>query len=437
MKINIKTEIPGPKSREYLKISEMYEPRCMSQQAPLVWEKAQGLTVQDVDGNIFLDMTSGVLVTNVGHCHPEHVKAIQGAVGNLMNCYDFPTPSRVLFSKRLVELTPLNLDKVFLITTGSEATESAMRVAKRFTKKHEIISFYGAFHGRTFGAMSMAGKTATKKNFGPVMPGTIQVPYPYCYRCPFKMEKETCGMFCFDFIETVLKAESTNDIAALIIEPYQGAAGFIFPPEGYLSKLDEWCKKRNIIFILDEVQASFGRTGKLFALEWEGLEPNLLCLGKGIGSGIPTAALMAESRIMDSLGVGEMSSTTGGNPISCTAGLAVLNIIEKEKLVENSQKMGKLMKDRLIMISERSKYLGDIRGKGLVIGMEFVEDKKSKMPSEAKTIEFINRCVGMGVIFGRVGNYGNVIRVAPPLVITEAEANEALDVIEKVITSMG
>jgi 4-aminobutyrate aminotransferase / (S)-3-amino-2-methylpropionate transaminase / 5-aminovalerate transaminase len=436
MKINLKTKIPGPKSQEYLKISEEYEPKCMSQQAPLVWEKAKGVTVQDVDGNVFIDMTSGVLVTNVGHCHDEHVKAIQNAVGNLMNCYDFPTPSRVLFSKKLVEITPKNLNKAFLVTTGSEATESAMRVAKRYTKKHEIISFFGGFHGRTYGSMSMAGKTSTKKNFGPVMPGCIQVPYPYCYRCPFKMKQEECSMFCVEYMDKALAAQSTGDIAALIVEPYQGSAGFIFPPDGFLTKISEWCKEKNIVFILDEVQASFGRTGKFFALEWENLEPNLLCLGKGIGSGIPTAALMAESRILEALEVGEMSSTTGGNPISCSAGLAVVQIMEKENLVANSLKIGKMMKDRLTKIAEKSKYIGDVRGRGLVIGMEFVEDKTTKEPSPKKTVEFIERCVQKGVIFGRVGVYGSVIRVAPPLVITEDEANEALEVISKVIDDM-
>lgn len=436
MKINIKTKIPGPKSVEYLKISEQYEPRCMSQQAPLVWEKAKGVTVQDVDGNVFLDMTSGVLVTNVGHCHDEHVKAIQNAAANLMNCYDFPTPARVLFSKKLVEITPKNLDKAFLLTTGSESTESAMRVAKRYTGKHEIISFFGAFHGRTYGSMSMAGKTSTKKNFGPVMPGCIQVPYPYCYRCPFKMKPEDCSMFCLEYMEQALGAQSTNDIAALIIEPYQGAAGFIFPPDGFLKRINDWCKEKNIIFILDEVQASFGRTGKFFALEWENLEPNLLCLGKGIGSGVPTAALMAESRIMNALEVGEMSSTTGGNPISCAAGLSVIEIMEKEKLIRNSELMGSMMKQRLIQIAEKSKYIGDVRGRGLVIGLEFVEDKKMKTPSADKTKDFISRCVQKGVIFGRVGIFGSVIRVAPPLVITEDEANEALNIIEKVVLEM-
>jgi len=437
MLISIKTKIPGPKSLEYLKISDEYEPKCMTQQFPLVWDRASGVSVTDVDGNTFVDMTSGVLVTNVGHSHPEHVESIREQVGRLMNCYDFPTPQRIEFSKKLVEKTPENLDRAFLLTTGSEATESAMRIAKRFTGKFEIISFYGAFHGRTYGAMSMAGKMSTKKSFGPTMPGAIQVPYPYCYRCPFKMKKETCDFYCLEYIDYALSAQSTGEIAALIIEPYQGGSGFIFPLDGYLKKLEEWCKSRDIIFIVDEVQASFGRTGKFFAIEWENLKPNLLCLGKGIGSGIPTSAVMGEARLFDSLAPGEMSSTTGGNPVSCAAGLAVLNIIEKENLVENSAKIGELMKNRLVNLAEKSSYIGDVRGKGLVMGIEFVNDKKSKEPSPEKTVEFINRCAEKGVIFGRVGWYGNVIRVAPPLVIKEDEANEALEVIQSVIEDMG
>jgi len=437
MLISKKTKIPGPKSLEYLKISDEYEPKCMTQQFPLVWDRASGVSVTDVDGNTFIDMTSGVLVTNVGHSHPEHVESIREQVGRLMNCYDFPTPQRIEFSKKLVEKTPENLDRAFLLTTGSEATESAMRIAKRFTGKFEIISFYGAFHGRTYGAMSMAGKMSTKKSFGPTMPGAIQVPYPYCYRCPFKMKKETCDFYCLEYIDYALSAQSTGEIAALIIEPYQGGSGFIFPPDGYLKKLEEWCKSRDIIFIVDEVQASFGRTGKFFAIEWENLKPNLLCLGKGIGSGIPTSAVMGEARLFDSLAPGEMSSTTGGNPVSCAAGLAVLNIIEKENLVENSAKIGELMKNRLVNLAEKSSYIGDVRGKGLVMGIEFVNDKKSKEPSPEKTVEFINRCAEKGVIFGRVGWYGNVIRVAPPLVIKEDEANEALEVIQSVIEDMG
>jgi 4-aminobutyrate aminotransferase len=430
---NVKGPLPGPKSQEYLALSEQVEPRCMTQQAPIVWESAQGCVVKDVDGNTYLDFTSGVLVTNVGHCHPQHVQRLQEAVARLMNCYDFPTPDRVTLAKRLVDLMPDNIDQTFLLTTGSEATEAAMRVAKRFTGQHEIIAFYGGFHGRTYGAMSMAGKTGTKKNFGPVMPGVIHTPFPYCFRCPFQKKPEDCGRFCLEFMDTVIDAASTGDLAALIIEPYQGGAGFIFPPEGYLTQLQAWCRERDVIFILDEVQSSFGRTGTMFAFEWENLTPNLICLGKGIGSGMPTAALMCESRIMASLAPGEMSSTTGGNPLSCAAGLAVLDIFEEEDLVGNANRIGAYLKQRFLDLQAHSDILGDIRGRGLVMGLEFVTDRQTNTPSPEITMEVINRCCNAGLLVGRVGIYGNVIRIAPPLVMSEDEAEEAADIMEKVI----
>ncbi len=435
-KSHVKDRLPGPRSKEYLEISARVEPRCTTQQAPVVWDHAEGVVVTDVDGNRYIDFTSGVLVTNVGHSHPKHIRAVQAAAARLMNCYDFPTPSRVELAERLVALAPENLDQAFMLTTGSEATEAAVRVAKRATGRHEVLSFYGAFHGRTYGAMSLAGKTGTKRQFGPTLPGCLHAPYAYCYRCPFKMRPETCGFHCVDFIDDVVNAESTGDLGAMIVEPYQGAAGFVFPPEGYLTRLQEWCRDHDVLFILDEVQSSFGRTGKMFALEWEGLRPNLLCVGKGIGSGVPTAALLAESRLFASLGPGEMSSTTGGNPLSCAAGLAVLEIMEEERLADNALKVGRMMLERLRRMAETVEALGDVRGRGLVIGLEFVEDRASRTPSEALTKEVVHRCCQAGLLVGRVGVYGNVIRVAPPLVITEEEAEEALDILGEVLKGM-
>jgi len=430
-----KYRIPGPKSKKLLKISEQYEAHCMNQQAPIVWDHAEGVTVTDVDGNTYIDLTSGVLVTNVGHCHPDHVARIQRAAGRLMNCYDFPTPERIMAARGIAKLMPKHLNRVFMLTTGSEATESSMRVAKRYTGRHEIISFYGGFHGRTGMAMSAAGKTGTKKRFGPLIPGHIYAPYPYCFRCPFSKKPATCNLFCLEFLDTAVSAASTGDVAALIIEPYQGAAGFVFPPDGYLKALEQWAKERDIIFILDEVQASFGRTGKMFALEWEGLKPNLLCLGKGIGSGVPCAALVAESRIIDCLAPGEMSSTTGGNPLSCSATLAVLDIMKKEKLPENALKIGKQMLKRFKAFERKYKILGEARGRGLVMGLEFVKDKKSMAPAPDITREFIQRACRSGLLVGSVGIYGNVIRVAPPLVITKSEADQACDIIETILKS--
>ncbi len=431
-----KYKLPGPKSAEYLKMSDTYEPACTCQQAALVWDSAEGVIVRDVDGNEYIDLTSGVLVTNVGHSHPKHVAAIQEQAARLLNCYDFPTPQRVELARRLVEITPENLDHAFLLTTGSEATEAAMRVSKRYTGRHEILSFYGGFHGRTYGAMSMAGKMGTKRRFGPIVPGSIYAPYPYCFRCPFGKKPEECGLFCIEFLDTVIEVSSTDDLAALIVEPYQGGAGFIFPPDGYLTRLEQWAREKDIIFILDEIQSSFGRTGKFFALEWEGLRPNLLCLGKGIGSGVPTAALMAESRIMASLGRGEMSSTTGGNPLSCAAGLAVLDIMEEENLVENSRVVGEYMLGRFTEMADRFEILGDARGRGLVMGLEFVKDNESLEPAPELTRAVVDSLCEHGVLCGCLGWHGNVIRVAPPLVITQDQAARVCDTVEQVLATL-
>ncbi len=428
--------LPGPRSAEYIALSHRYEPGCTSQQAPIVWESASGCVVRDVDGNEYIDWTSGVLVTNVGHCHPHHVKRIQQAVAKLMNPYDFPTPERVTLAQRLVEAMPAcarNLDTCFMLTTGSEATEAAMRVAKRFTGKHEMLSFWGGFHGRTWGAMSMAGKRGTKQQWGPLMPGCLYSPYAYCYRCPFGLVPETCDCHCQSWMDRIVDTASTGDLAAVILEPYQGGAGFIFPPDGWLTRVQQWCRDRGVLFIVDEVQASFGRTGKLFCIEHEGLSPELLCLGKGIGSGIPTAALMAEARIMNTLPPGDMSSTTGGNPVSCAAGHAVLDIMEQEGLVANSAQIGAHMLARFRELAGKYPLLGDARGKGLVIGLEFIGDPQTKQPAPELTLDIIGRLCRKGVVCGRVGIYGNVLRVAPPLVITLEQADRSIDALADVL----
>jgi 4-aminobutyrate aminotransferase len=434
MVVNIKTPIPGPKTLAYKAVSEKYESRCLNLQAPIVWDHAKGVTVWDVDGNTFIDWTSGVLVTNVGHSHPKLAKAIADQATRLLNCYDSPTVERITLAERMVKLAPDNLNNAFFATVGSEAVDAAVRVAKRFTGNYEIISFFGAFHGRTMGTMSLAGKMGTKKHFGPVMPGIIHVPYPDPYRNPFGSDSGDVTSQCLEFMDKTVYAQSTGSIAGLIIEPYQGASGFIFPPKGFLKSLENWCKDHDIIFILDEVQASFGRTGKFLALEWEKLKPNMVTIGKGIGSGMPISCLLAESRIMESLGEGEMSSTWGGNPICCAASHAILDIFEEEKLVENSREMGEYMKKRLKSMQEKCRYLGDVRGSGLVMGLDIVKDKKTKERDPKTTRRIIDECCKKGLIIGAVS--GNVIRVAPPLVITRAEADESLDIMEKVLTGL-
>ena len=434
--VSEKRTIPGKKSEELIKISHTYEPPCMADQVPVVWDHGEGVWVWDVDGNKYIDFTSGVLVTNIGHSHPHHIKAIQQQAERLMNCYSFPTPERVTLSERLVKLLPKNMDKIFLLTTGAEATEAALRIAKRYTGKHELLSFYGGFHGRTYGPMSVAGSIGTRRKFGPALPGGIIAPYGNCYRCFYDKTYPDCQFFCLKQLDQLIESSSSGDLGAVITEPYQGGAGFIFPPDGWLKELEKWCQKRNLILIIDEVQSSFGRTGKLFMIEWEDIHPQMICLGKGIGSGMPASALAGESKIFECMKPGEMSSTTGGNPLASAASHAVLDIMEDEKLSDNALKVGTYLKTRLQKLKAKHKYLGDVRGKGLVMGLEIVEDKVLKKPSAEQTKRIVFKCGEYGMLLGKVGVFGNVIRIAPPLVIKEKEADIGVEILDKVLTEV-
>ena len=430
------TRKTGKKTEEFLKISKKYEPDCMNWQAPVVWDHAKGAEIWDVDGNHFVDWTSGVLVTNIGHAHPHLAEALSTQAKKLLNTYDFPTPERLELSRRIVELTPSHLNKVLFVSTGSEATDAAIRTAKRHTNKFEILSFWGGFHGRSYGPMSVSGSMNIKRNFGPLVPGNIFAPYPYCYRCPFNKNHPECDFFCLKYLDGVVAAESTNSLAGLIIEPYQGAAGFIFPPEGYMQRLEKWARDNGLIFILDEVQSSYGRTGKMCALEHEDLEPDILCIGKGMGSGVPIAAMVARESIMTSLETGEMSSTLGGNPLSCAGALAVLDIIEHEKLVERAEKTGLYLYDLLLKLKMKYSFIGDVRGKGLVYGIEFVKDRESKEPASDLAKEIVLKCVEKGLMVGKLGLHGNVMRVAPPLVITLELIDSAVAILDDVFSGL-
>ena len=434
---NIITELPGPEARKYVEMSQKYEPRSMSEQVPAVWQRAEGAVVEDVDGNVFIDFTSGVLVTNVGHCHPKHVRAVQTQAAELMNAYDFVNPWRVQLAKKLVEITADNLDKAFILSTGAEAVESAIKVARRFTGKYEIIAFHGAFHGRTYMSMSVGGKSGIKKHFGPMVPGILHAPFCYCYRCPFDQTYPDCDFTCLRYLDWLLETESTGSVAGLITESYQGAAGSIIPPGDYMQRLREWCEDRGILFILDEVQSSFGRTGKMFAYEHWGIEPNLLCLGKGIGSGLPVSALVGESRILDALEPGSMSSTNGGNPLCARAALAAIEIIEDEHLASRTGKLGRVMTEQFDRMKEKYEMLGDVRGMGLAIGLEIVKDKKSKAPDPEMTKRIVQQAYRRGLLLiAPIGFHGNVIRIAPPLVIPSELAMKGVGIIEDTINSL-
>jgi 4-aminobutyrate aminotransferase-like enzyme len=375
-------------------------------------------------------------VANVGHAHPLLAKALAGQASRLLNTFDFPTPERLRLAEKLVKAAPAHLDKVIFLTTGSEAMDAAMRLAKRASGKYEIVSFWGSFHGRTFGPMSLSGIPKIRRSYGPLVPGTILAPYPYCYRCPFGKRHPECGLFCLDFLDQTVQVGSSGSLAAVMVEPYQGTAGFVFPPPGYLKKLEAWTRSRGLLFILDEVQSSFGRTGRMWALEHEGLEPDILVLGKGIGSGTPIAALLTRASIIACLERGEMSSTLGGNPLSAAGALAVLEIIETEKLVAKAAENGAYLKDKLLGLKDRHGWIGDVRGMGLVYGIELVLDRRTKEPAPDLARDVVLGCVAKGLMVGKLGLHGNVIRVAPPLVITPELIDRSVAIMDGVLAGL-
>lgn len=429
-----KRVIPGPESTRLLELAGKVEPPCSADQLPIVWERAEGCRVWDVDGNEYLDITSGVLVTNVGHCHPHMVSTIQDQITKLDNSYSFRTEMRIKAAELIVSATPVNLNQVFMLTTGAEATEAALRIARLFHGKQEVLAFQGAFHGKTYGAMSVAGSISTKKGFGSGVPGTITAPYPNCYRCFYEKTYPDCDTYCLKSLDRIVDAESWGDLGTVIIEPYQGAAGFIFPPDGFLKELEIWARERDLILIVDEVQASFGRTGKMFMIEWEDVHPHLLALGKGMGSSLPASAVVGEEEIFSAVGTSGLSSTWGGNPVCSSAVVAVFEIIDKENLLESCSQVGSYLKEGFITLKKKYDMLGDVRGKGLVIGLEFVQNGKEPDPELTSKVVFA--AAERGLMLGKLGLHGNVIRVAPPLTFTREEADLCLEIFDSAIASV-
>jgi 4-aminobutyrate aminotransferase/(S)-3-amino-2-methylpropionate transaminase len=430
-------DVPGPRARELKLLSQRYEVQCTTPQAPLVWDHAEGARLWDVDGNEYVDFTSGVLVVNIGHSHPRYVEAACRQAAKLMNCYDFLNEPRVMLAKKLVEMSRPNLEKAFISNSGSEAIEIAVKIAKRYTGRHEILAFQGAFHGRTYATMSLAGKQGTKHGFGPLLPGTVYAPFCYCYRCAFDKTFPSCDYWCLKNLDQVIATQSAGDIAAVIVEAYQGAGGSIVPPPGYMERLQSWCDDHGFLLILDEVQSAFGRTGKMFAGEHYDIHPNLVCLGKGLGSGVTISAVLAEGRLADALHPGDISSTYGGNPFCCAMGLQAIDIVEREKLPERACEMGRAMRERFDQIQSRSRCLGDVRGMGLVFGLELVTDKKTREPAPELARQLVEGCVQAGLaLIAPLGWYGNVIRIAPPLMIQPELMERGLDILERVLLSL-
>ncbi|MFP3984521.1 MAG: acetyl ornithine aminotransferase family protein [Candidatus Bathyarchaeia archaeon] len=427
---------PGPKARELAKRDENVISQSFVRFYPLAIQSGQGCIVRDVDGNEFIDFNSGLVCLNVGHSHPKVIEAIKGQLSRFLHysVTDFMYHEVVALAEKLVEITPGTWKKkVFFSNSGAEAVEAGAKAARWHTRKQRYIAFISAFHGRTFGGMSFtASKPVQRRYFSPLIPGVTHVPYGYCYRCPFKLTYPDCHYWCVDFIDEYVlqKYIPPEEVAAFLFEPIQGEGGYVVPPPEYFQKIKKLADKYGILLMDDEVQAGVGRTGKWFAIEHWGVEPDIMCIAKSIAAGLPLGATVAKTSIMDWEG-GSHASTFGGNPVSCAAASAVIDVVKNERLRENAVKQGAYILKRLEELKEECEIVGDVRGKGLMIGIELVEDKRSKTPAQKKAADIMTQSWKRGVAVITCGK--STIRIAPPLIITKELVDAGLNIIEDAI----
>jgi 4-aminobutyrate aminotransferase len=427
---------PGPKARELSQRDEKVISQSFVRFYPLAIQSGKGCIIRDVDGNEYIDLNSGLVCLNVGHSHPKVVEAIKQQLDRFLHysVTDFLYREVVDVAEKLVKITPGNWEKkVFFSNSGAESVEAGAKLARWHTRKQLYIAFISDFHGRTFGGMSFtASKPVQRRHFFPLVPGVTHVPYAYCYRCPFKLTYPDCHYWCVDFIDEYVlqKYVPPEEVAAFVFEPIQGEGGYVVPPPEYFPRLKKLADKYGILLMDDEVQAGMGRTGKWFAIDHWGVEPDIVCIAKSIAAGLPLGATVARASIMDWEG-GSHASTFGGNPVSCAAASAVVDAIQNEGMRENATKQGTHALKRLEELKENSEIVGDVRGKGLMIGVELVEDKTSKTPAAKKAEEVMMRSWKRGVAIITCGK--STLRIAPPLLITRELIDSALDIVEDTV----
>ncbi|MDI6773958.1 MAG: aspartate aminotransferase family protein [Verrucomicrobiota bacterium] len=402
---------------------------------PVVVDRASGCAYIEPDGKQYLDCFAGIAVCNAGHGHPRVVAAAKAQIDKLIHCctYVYYSPKAAELAKLLAEATPGALQKSFLANSGAEAIEGALRLAKQFTKRREIVALSQGFHGRSYAALSVTGNWARKKGAGPYMPGVAFAPAPDCYRCPFGHSGPAkCGMACAKHMDYVIKYNTSADVAAFIAEPILGEGGIIVPPDGYFKTIKRVLDAHKALFICDEAQSGFGRTGKFFAIEHYGVEPEIMTMAKGIADGFPLAAFIAREDVAGAFTPGDHLSTFGGSPVSCAAAIANIGVMKDEKIPDAAERRGREILARLKEFQKSCKLVGDVRGKGLMIGVELVKDA-AKTPAAAEAKAVRKACRESGVLFGLGGSLANVIRIQPPLTISAKEADLAMDVLEKAL----
>lgn len=407
---------------------------------PIFVKRAKGALIEDVEGNEYIDFGGGIGVANVGHCNKKVVAAIKEQADQYLHtCFHVSMYEPYIeLAKQLNEITPGDFPKkTFFVNSGAEAVENSVKIARYATKRQGIIAFENAFHGRTYMAMTLTSKTNPYKlGFGPFCPEVYRVPFAYCYRCAFGREYPSCELYCAEYLEDFFIGNvAAENVAAVIAEPIQGEGGVNVPPPGYFKKIKAICERHGILFIMDEIQTGMGRTGKLFASEHYGVVPDIILTAKSLAAGLPLAGITGRAEIMEMPHVGGLGGTYGGNPIACSAALAVLDLLNAE-LLEKAVALGEKVRTRLLKLQEEFEIIGDVRGLGPMIGMELVKDPRSKEPAPEMAKELVGRCFENGLIILSCGNFSNVIRTLMPLVITDEQLERGLAIMEDGLSTL-
>lgn len=432
--IRLATGIPGPLSRELQRRREASVPRGVASVLPVFVRRASGATIEDIDGNQFLDFTGGIGCQNAGHCPPAVVAVIRAQSEQFLHTCFMVTPyeSYVRLAEEMNRRTPGSFPKkTFFVNSGAEAVENAVKIARHYTRRSAVIAFEDAFHGRTQLALGLTGKTKPyKSGFGVLAPEIYRMPFAYCYRCPYNLTYPGCGTECARRLEAAFKRQIDSDaVAAVIFEPVLGEGGFVAPPLDWFQVIAGLCRKYGILIIADEIQTGFCRTGPLFACEHFGIEPDLVVSAKSIAGGLPLAAVTGRAEIMDSPGPGGLGGTFGGNPVACSAALQILNEVDSRRLPERAERIGRLFESITQDWPKRFPLIGDIRGLGAMRAIELVRDRATREPADEETRRVLATCHLCGLLVISAGTFGNVIRLLVPLAATDEQIKEGLDVL--------
>ena len=424
---------PGPLSVEWHARASRYMKGYSSQVRlfPVAFESGHGVTLTDVDGNVYLDFSSGIYVTSLGHCHPKISEATAQAAKTLMNCHDFTTPIKARLLEKLVSILPGDLGGVQLYDSGTTAVEAGLRICRAANHPNlEFISFHKDFHGKTLGAVSLARLDPTQ---GLRAPGFFLAPRAFCYRCAFDKCYPECDLHCLKYIDTIIKEETAGRVAGIVLEPIQGWAGSTVPPDGYMQGLRQFCTDRGILLFADEVLTCMARTGKMFCVDHWDVVPDVLTLGKGLGNGFPVTAMCVSDKYKDQVEKISASTSYGGNPMACAAALASIEVIEEENLVERSAHLGQLLMGRMEQMKADHPLIGDVRGKGCLLAIELVKDRTTKEPAEKEGALVYQKAFAKGLAWIPAGN---VLRLSPPLIMEDEVALKGMDLIEESIAEV-